>query len=382
VKKYLFSLLLGVLLLQACAPLTPVMEADATKAEAESTAAVARETSQIEASPQGFIVTDALDREVKFSVAPRRIVLAGRGSTLIIDALYLFPEAKERLVTIGKGSQGPENFVKLIDPQVDSKPMLPPDVSPEQLLSLKPDVVILKSYNAENLGTPLENLGIAVVYVDFETPDQYFRDITTLGKLFQNESRAEEVIAYYQERLAFVEKGLLGLEDKLKPQQLLLYTTAKDGTVALNVAPSGWMQTLLVKMAGGTPVWGDAQLENGWTKVGLEQIAAWDADQIFIVDYAGDVDEDVNALKADPTWQSLRAIKDNMVFAFPKDFVSWDQADPRWVLGLMWMAKKTHPDRFPQLDIEKETQGFFEKMYGLSGDDFAKSIEPQITGSY
>ena len=381
-KKNLLIQLLICLTLAACSPAVPINDPSSSEVPPKLTATMELPTVQPDPSFRGFSVIDALGREVKFSQTPVRIALAGRGSTLVIDALYLFPEARERLVTIGKGSQGPENFVGLIDPKLGDKPVLPPDVSPEQLAALKPDGVILKSYNSEKLGTPLESLGIPVVYVDFETPDQYWRDLASLGKVFQNEPRAEEIISYYKNRLAVVEKGLAGLEETKKPRQLLLYYSAKDGEVAFNVAPAGYIQTLMIKMAGGVPVWTEMQLEKGWTKVSFEQIAVWDADQIFIVDYTGNVDEVVEGLKADSNWQQLRAIKDSMIFAFPKDFVSWDQADPRWVLGLMWMAKTTYPDRFTELDIEKEARLFFEKMYGINEDGFVKSIEPKIIGNY
>jgi hypothetical protein len=52
------------------------------------------------------------------------------------------------------------------------------------------------------------------------------------------------------------------------------------------------------------------------------------------------------------------------------------------VLGLMWVAKTTYPDRFTELDIEKEARLFFDKMYGINEDGFVKSIEPMIIGNY
>jgi hypothetical protein len=39
----------------------------------------------------------------------------------------------------------------------------------EQIAPLKADAVVLKSSMAEKLGTPLEALGLKVVYVDLET---------------------------------------------------------------------------------------------------------------------------------------------------------------------------------------------------------------------
>ncbi len=52
--------------------------------------------------------------------------------------------------------------------------------------------MITKSLNAETYGTPLEQLGIPVVYLDFETAEQYQRDLATLGQIFNNPAKAEE----------------------------------------------------------------------------------------------------------------------------------------------------------------------------------------------
>ena len=48
----------------------------------------------------------------------------------------------------------------------------------------------MKTTNAE-MGDGLAALGIPVVFVDFETLEQYSRDLATLGQLFQNPERAQ-----------------------------------------------------------------------------------------------------------------------------------------------------------------------------------------------
>ena len=65
----------------------------------------------------------------------------------------------------------------------------------------------------------------------------------------------------------------------------MLYYNDKDGSVAFNVPPAAWMQTRMVELAGGDPIWTKANLGGSWTQVTLEQIAAWDADQIFMIAY-------------------------------------------------------------------------------------------------
>lgn len=340
----------------------------------------APQPSQAPAS-QAFTVTDALGRKLTFQTAPKRIALAGKANLLVADALYLFPQAAERIAVLGKGTQGTGNFLAVIDPNYDSKPKFDNEVSPEQLAAENPDAVILKSYLSETLGAPLETLGIPVVYVDFETPDQYYRDLATLGQLFQDEERAQAVADFYRSRVDRITQKTSGLKDEEKPQTLLLYYSDKDGEVAFNVPPMSWMQTILVETAGGNPAWQDANLGKGWTKVSLEQVAAWDADQIYIISYFKPANEVVELLKADSQWQSLRAVQEGKLYGFASDMLSWDQADARWIMGLTWLATKLHPDLFSDIDIQAEAQTFFTEMYGMSETTFREKILPLFGGA-
>jgi iron complex transport system substrate-binding protein len=327
----------------------------------------------------GYSVTDAMGRSIAFSRPPQKIVLAGKALIMVADAIYLFPEAGARIAALGSTSQGSGNFIPMIDANFSSKISLKGDAGPEQIAAAQPDCVIMKSSNAEKLGKPLEAIQIPVVYVDFETPDQYQRDLKTLGVLFQNNDRAQAVAAFYQSRVDAITKATSALTDNQKPRTLVLYYNDQGGTVAFDLPPMSWMQTLIVQTAGGRPVWKDANLSNSWTKVTLEQIAAWDADTIFVIAYFTPVSDVVKKLKVDPQWQALRAVKNNQLYAFAGDVYSWDQPDPRWILGLTWVAGKLHPDLFPGLDIKKEARTFYQELYGLDDAAFQTNILPKLT---
>ncbi|MFN3983713.1 MAG: ABC transporter substrate-binding protein, partial [Caldilinea sp.] len=194
---------------------------------------------------------------------------------------------------------------------------------------------------------------------------------------FQNEAHAAEITEFYQSRLAQIEASVAGAT---RPRTLLLYYNDRDGAVAFNVPPLSWMQTQMTQMAGGEPVWADANLGGGWTQVTLEQIAAWDADQIFIIAYTRNSTEVVAELQADPNWQALRAVQFGGLHAFPGDLYSWDQPDVRWLLGLTWLAGKLHPDRFPDLDMLAEVETFYNTLYGLDAAFVEANIIPAFQG--
>ena len=328
----------------------------------------------------GLTVTDSTGRSVSLARPPQRIVLAGRAVVMVADAVYTFPEASSRIVATSRTNQGPYNFIEVIDASYNQKTILELDASPEQVAASKPDLVIMKSTMAERLGKPLEKLGFAVVYLDFETPDQYQKDITTLGKIFQNEARARQVAGYFQNRVDQVSQAISDLKEEQKPRLLLLQYTETDGQAAFNVPPASWMQTLMAQMAGGRPVWKDANPGSGWAKVNLEQIAAWDADQVYIISYTTQASEVVNRLKADPRWQGLRATRSGKLYAFPSDFYSWDQPDTRWILGLTWLAAKVNPEKFASYDVQKEARSFYKEMYGMDDAIFQAKIQLLLKG--
>jgi iron complex transport system substrate-binding protein len=366
-KKY-FSVFLGLVIvfLSSCSVQPPAAAADPARQ-----------------APSGeFSVTDAVGREVKFTSVPQKIIVAGKAVFMLADAVYAFPEGAQRIMGVADRSQSAKNFLAMIDPKFGEKVVLESDASAEQIAPLKPDLVILKSFTREKLGKPIEALGIPVVYVDFETPEQYVRDLKTLGAVLQNPARADVLINEYQRLTDVTTEISKKKPDEKKPKVLLLYYNEKDGAVALNIPPATWIQTTLVKIAGGKPVWVDANTGSGWGKVNFEQIAAWDADQIYIITYSADLTKAMSTIKADPQWQALRAMKDGKVYGFPTDFYSYDQPDTRWYLGLSWLAAKINPDLYPDFKMEDTITKFYKTIYNLDESIVKEKIIPNLKGDW
>ncbi len=372
---YLLIALVVTLVVSACtAPVAAPQAPPATEtAEVESPPAEPKAEEESPAAP-GFTLVDAKGRSVTFEQPPQRIVIAGRATALVAGAVYAFPQASERVAALSSTNQGTGDFIPVIDPTFDQKTGFATDVGPEQVAAVQPDAVLMKSFMSERLGEPLEILGIPVVYVDLETPEQYERDLLTIGALFQDEQRAAELVDFFRSTRQEIADVTAELSDQEKPSVLILYYTDRDGEIAFNVPPLSWMQTRLVEMAGGEPAWRQAELGEGWTKVSLEQIAVWDADQIYVVAYSANIDEVVAALKADPQWQAMRAVQNGTLYAFPADYYSWDQPDTRWLLGLTWLATRVQPQLFAEVDMQARTREFYRLLYGIDDTEFDQKV--------
>ncbi len=331
------------------------------------------------APPAGVTVTDALGRTVSFEEPPERLVIAGRANFMLNDAVYTFPDASDRVVALTQASQRTIPFLSLLDPDFDEKVHLTVESTAEEIAAAQPDVVLLKRFMRESVGNALETSGIPVVYLDLETPEQYERDLGILGELFVNPERADAVWEFYRMRMQRITEALAGLQASERPSVLVLKYDPRGGEIALEVPPPSWIQTQMVTLTGGDPVWTDAG-GGGWTVVGFEQIAAWNPDRIFVISYFDDVDEVIDRLADDPGWQQLAAVRNGQLFGFPKDFYSWDQPDTRWILGLTWMATRMHPERFADVDMAAEIDAFYGELYDLDAATVEVQVLPLLEG--
>ena len=326
-------------------------------------------------------VIDALERETEFKELPTRIVAPGKASWMLAHALYLFPEADERVLAMERNRGSASEFLTALYPAFADRPHVEMNAASEQIAPLKPDAIILKSYMKDRLGNSLEKLGFPIVYLDLETPEQFLRDITTLGELFGNPSRAGEIKAFYQTRLDFLQSRLTGIgAGSDRPDVLVIQNNSRSQEIGFQIPPVSWMQTIEIELAGGNPVWKETTNNQGWNIVNFEQIAAWNPDKIFVIDFRSDPAPLMEVLKKDSKWQALQAVKNGELYAFPADFFGWDVPDPRWILGTIWAATKIHPDHFAGIDMKQEIYDFYKQMYGMEPLTIDEQIMSRLTG--
>lgn len=338
-------------------------------------------TEEVQPAAGPVVVTDAVGRTVTFDTLPQRIVIAGKATALLLDTFYMFPEASSKLAGYELRSQNGNAFLEIVDPDLAAKTMLENNSSAEQIAAINPDLVILKTYMQESMGATLDTLGIQILYVDMETPETFYADVRNLGAVLGNSTRAEELVSYYQGVVDRITAKTSLLTDADKPTVLLLQQSTKDNEVAFKVAPTAWLQTLMVTNGGGTPVWSEVADVGGWTVVNVEQVAAWNPDIILVVNYSGDAVAVVDQLKADATWSVLKAVQNGTIYAFPLDFVSWDQPDSRWSLGMLWTATKVQPDLFADVNMTDEITNFYKTVYGLDDAVIQEQILPLLKGN-
>jgi len=309
--------------------------------------------------------------------APSRIVMAGRASIMVADALYAFPSARTRVLGVAGADQGLGYFLGALDPAWAALPPLDRAASAETIAALKPDLVVLKTAMKASLGPQLDAIGLKQLYLNLETPEDYAKDLATLGAALGEEARAGELAAFYSGRVADVAKRVAG---RAKPRVLLVQASAGSGV--WEAPPAAWMQTAMTRLAGGEPVWTKAALGSGWTRLGAEEIAAMNPEVVVVVGYRDDASGLSAAFAKDPRFAATTAVRTGRVLAMPQDFYSWDQPDTRWILGLQWLARALHPDAFAGAPLESEVRGFFLTFYGIDRAKFDALLAPRLKGDH
>jgi len=330
---------------------------------------------------QPLRVEDATGNQVSFTRLPRRMVVVGQGTFMPMHLLYLFPECKDRLVGHEERYKNANNFLPLVDAGFSEKTALATNPGPEHVAALNPDLVIMKGTVPSPLGASLSRLRIPVVYLGMENPEQFLKDVRTMGFLFGNSSRADEIIGFYRTRLDRLAKGLEGVANEEKPRVLIMGYHERGGKAAVQVPGRSWTQTIQALRAGGKPVWLEtAQAGEGWTVINFEQVALWDPEKIFIIpSFRLDRREVLAYFTTDPRWRLLNAAEAGEVYLFPSDLFGWDSSEPRWILGMMWLATKILPEKFSDVDMKEEVYRFFGSMYRLERGVIDGTVMPLIS---
>lgn len=332
------------------------------------------------AAPGPVQVTDAAGRTLTLEKPATRIVVVGSTPFIALHMLYMFEQARERLIGFEVRVQTQDEFLVLLDPDLSLKQTVNANPGPESVAAMNPDLVISKSTVESQMARSLESLGIPVMYVGAETPDMFLADIKNLGKVLGDEMRADTIVRFYEEKLVLIQKAVPPVQDRSRPGVLMLEYSNRGNKQALHVPAPGWIQTQQAILSGGNPVWIEGiSVRDGWQFTGFEQIATWNPDKIFLVVwYQLKGPAVLKTLYQDPKWAKLTALKQNELHLFPQDIFGWDSATPRWILGTLWMAKKTYPERFKALEISQTVMEFFTLLYGLDRKTIATRLMPDV----
>ncbi len=262
---------------------------------------------------------------------------------------------------------------------VDVGSTLQDDLDYERLLSLKPDCLIIANYQYASFEDHLpafESAGIPVVVINYSRGNtQDFEDSTRiLGKVFQQQDRAEELIALKADATADVLARVKDVSPRkvtFNEYQSMITSFSEIGT---SDTKDGFIG-MLIEEAGGDDITADAEAGDDGAQASPEEILAADPDVMFLIggDYSDDsrqgarmgvgvteqqtVDSMKGMVAARTGWSSLKAIRNGDVYLI-------DNAIGRTVRDytlLQFMAKSMYPDLFADVDPDRNNADFLAK---------------------
>lgn len=323
-------------------------------------------------------IKDAFDRDIMLTKYPEKILIAGKQTPMIANFFYMFESASEKINAIENRNQSNDQYLNLIDPDIETKYILEKGAGAEQIAPLEPDLVILKTTMRESVGLSIERLEIPVVYVELETLDQIYRDLRNIAVILNEENRGEYLVKQYQEFTKSIEEKIKNKLESKKPVVLVTRVENLDGEYIFSVPSSKWLQTLMIEDLDALPVWKEATPAGGWSEVNIEQILKWNPDFVFVINYQGDAPEIIDSINQDELWENLNAAIKKNIFSFPYDFISWDQPDPRWILGYSFLAWSLYPELFDDEFFLEIIRDFHLEFFNLDTSTFEDQILSRI----
>lgn len=277
-----------------------------------------------EAAP--LVLTDGLGREVSLESTPQRIVSLAPSTTEILFAVSAGPQVVGR----DEFSNYPEEALALASVGGSMG-----DYNLEQIVSLKPDLVLAAEINTPEQVKALEELGLNVYYLSNPTDVEGVYDlVTTTGQLTGHAREAAALVEDLTARVEAVKEKAARAETKPR----VFYELDGSDPAKPWTAGSGTFIDQLIRLAGGENV--GASLEGAWGQFSQEALLVADPEFILLGDAAyGTTPEQVAAR---PGWDAITAVKNGNILPFNDDTVS--RPGPRLVDALEELFRVLHPE--------------------------------------
>ena len=262
------------------------------------------------------------------------------------------------------------------------------DFDLEKLISLKPDLVILANYQYEGIGEnqikTLEDLNIPVVFIDFSdlSEQSHYESLKILGKVFNQEARAQELIDNYKEKLQTLKNTLSSIpEDQLKSAYFeLRFNSPNFKDYGMTYGKNG-MMGYMSQIASVKNIFDSIYDKNG--DANPEHLFKENPDLIFLDggNFGGkntvfirtgftvdekDTQKTLHELiHAREGWPQLKAYKNNQIYAVDNDIMR----TMRDYVVAEYLAKVAYPDYCQDIDPIKDNQEFIKKYLPILPHD-------------
>ncbi len=298
-------------------------------------------------------VTDMAGRKVVIPLNVKAVVTAG--GTPAISA-FIFALGKGETIKNGLPSSMHGKrwaFQTVFAPNLKNQPVVAgpgpawvPDI--EMLMTLPHDLILVDS---EISARKLEQKGFKVIYLNWRDRDCILKSMQLLGEVFNRERGARDYRKYYHDMERRIAARVAAVPPGRRPK--VLY--CRFSTFSLPMLST---TSRMFEKAGGIPaVGGEIKVDNA--NFSPEQLINWNPDLLIVWSA-----EEIRAVYQDHRISSVSAVRNRRVYSMPMGAHVWSHFTPEQPLAWLWLAKRLYPDRFRQVDMEKETLSFYRRFMG------------------
>ncbi|GAC1626216.1 MAG: ABC transporter substrate-binding protein [Ktedonobacteraceae bacterium] len=263
--------------------------------------------------------------------APQRIVSLVPSTSEILGALHL----ESRVVGVDYYTNYPASLTSR--PKVSNANGA---FNVEQIVALKPDLVLSYGGETKQADTQLKQLGLHVVDLQLTNLTQSLQDIALVGRLTFTQDAANALVQQLQKQIDQIKAAVKGT---MAPSALLEVDDSAPGKPF--VFGGGSFGDELAQDAGAINIFHNNTSNGGYPQVTDEAIITANPQYIILTEdptYGGSA----AAVYKRPNWGSIAAVKEHKVYHVNVDIIQ--RPGPRLVEGLRCVAQLIHPDKFTE----------------------------------
>ena len=284
---------------------------------------------QLVATPT--VARDAYGTPIVFpTTPPQRIISLLPNTSEILGALQL----QGRVVAVDYYTTYPADLASL--PKVSGSNG---KYNIEQIVALKPDLVLSYGGETKEYDQQLENLGLHIVDLPLSNLSQTLQEILLVGRLTSTENTARTVVNQLQQRIEQIKAAVAGTT---APKVLLEVDDSAPGKPY--VFGGGSFGDELLQDANGVNIFHDNSSNGGYPQVTDEAIISANPQFVILTEDPAFGGNPALVYKR-PNWNGIAALALHQVYRINVNIIQ--HPSQRLVDGLRCLAQIIHPDKFP-----------------------------------
>ncbi len=319
---------------------------------------------QKENASSEVLVTDAIGQNVSLPYPVEKVIVTDDEIAELVELMG----ASDKVVGIEPSIKKRGYF-----PEMSDKPVVGSQfrgLNYELIAKLKPDVVILMDTGPiSKIIDKLDKIGVKSIVISIK-PQKIPETLRILGKIFNNEKRAEELIRWWSNKWDELEKKLSFLKDNRSLKVFVGMGFRPTNKLPLRTWGKYAKWNYILEKLHMVNIAAKVLEKSG--DIDIEYLVKENPDIIIIGDWSDNwlgytknttklVQELCTYILSDPALKDVKAVKEKRVYIMHYILLG----SFRSVIGAYYLAKAAYPDLMKDIDPEELHREYFENFLGI-----------------